>query len=164
MHIEFKRLSEVSPHDIIDLMNNPRLRQHMPLMQEAFTQEDCDSFIRGKEALWEEHGFGPWAFVADGRFAGWGGLQPEEGDADLALVLHPDYWGLGRRICNQIIQRGFKEMKLDSITILLPPSRTHVGGILRAGFRRDGELEIGEEQFIRYRMFSPHSETGASIS
>jgi hypothetical protein len=45
----------------------------------------------GWQGAWEEW-HGPWAFIVDGKFAGWGGLQPEEGDADLELVLHPDYW------------------------------------------------------------------------
>lgn len=42
----------------------------------------------GTEWLWSL------GFFVDGQFAGWGGLQQEDGDADLALVLHPDYWGL----------------------------------------------------------------------
>ena len=32
MRIEFKRLTEVERTDIIELMNHPRLRQHMPLL------------------------------------------------------------------------------------------------------------------------------------
>lgn len=164
MGIEFKRLSEVAPQDIIEQMNNPRLREHMPLAQGRFTEEDCAGFVRGKESLWEEYGYGPWAFVVDGEFAGWGGLQPEEGDADLALVLHPNYWGWGKRIYDQIIERAFGEMGFESITALLPPSRTRVGGMLRAGFQRDGELDVGGERFIRYRLFNPHPEKGASIS
>ena len=43
--------------------------------------------------MWDEHGYGPWAFIINGEFAGWGGLQPEQGEADFALVLHPDFWG-----------------------------------------------------------------------
>jgi len=31
-------------------------------------------WIAGKEKLWAEHGYGPWAFLIDGKFAGWGGL------------------------------------------------------------------------------------------
>lgn len=60
--------------------------------------------------------------MLDGKFVGWGGLQDENGDADLALVLHPDYWGLGKHIYNEIVDRAFNPMGFESITILLPPT------------------------------------------
>ena len=83
---------------------------------------------------------------------GWGGLQPEEGKADLALVLHPDDWGMGKLLYDKIIERAFSEMGFTSITILFPPSRTRLKGILRLGFEPDGEITIGGERFIRYRL------------
>ncbi len=88
MGIEFKRLSKVDTSDIIELMNDPLARRQMPLARDNFGEPECEAFIAAKERLWEEHGYGPWAFIVDGKFAGWGGLQPENGDADLGLVLH----------------------------------------------------------------------------
>jgi RimJ/RimL family protein N-acetyltransferase len=155
LHIEFKRLSDVNKSDIIDLMNDPRVRRQMPLTSDHFREADCDGFIAAKERLWVEHGYGPWAFVVDGTFAGWGGLQPEHGDADLAMVLHPTYWGIGKQIYDQIIQRAFGEMGFASITILFPPTRTRIKGILRLGFQPDGEVEIEGIRFIRYRLPAP---------
>ena len=152
MHIEFKRLSEVDKADLIDLMNDPRVRRQMPLTTDNFSDVDCDGFVAAKEQLWVEHGYGPWAFVVDGRFAGWGGLQPEHDDVDLALVLHPHAWGLGKHIYDEIIRRAFGEMGFESVTILFPPSRTRIKGILRLGFQPDGDVEIGGERFIRYRL------------
>ena len=93
--------------------------------------------------------------MIDGKFAGWGGLQPEEGDADLGLVLHPDYWGMGKVIYDEIIHRAFGEMGFESVTILFPPTRTRVKGILRLGFKPDGEVEAYGERFIRYRLYAP---------
>lgn len=60
--------------DIIELMNHPLLKRYMPLLSDKFTEDDCDKFIAAKEQLWAEHGYGPWAFVVDGKFADWGGL------------------------------------------------------------------------------------------
>lgn len=157
MHIEFKRLSEINKNDIIDLMNQPLLRRHMPLMGDSFTEEDCEAFVAAKENIWAENGYGPWAFVMDGKFAGWGGLQPENGDVDLALVLHPQFWGIGGMLYEKIIERAFVEMGLESVTILLPPTRTRVKGILSLGFVQEGEVDVGGEQFIRYRLNSPHN-------
>jgi ribosomal-protein-alanine N-acetyltransferase len=158
MDIVFKGLSEVDREDIIALMNHPLVRRQMPLTSDNFAESDCDRFIAAKESLWAEHGYGPWAFFIDGDFAGWGGLQPENGDADLGLVLHPDYWGTGKAIYDRIVAAAFGEMGFESVTILLPPSRTRVQAIFRLGFQPDGELEIEGERFLRYRLYAPPAE------
>jgi RimJ/RimL family protein N-acetyltransferase len=155
MQIEFKRLTEVDKPAIIQLHNNPLVRRQMPLFEGVFTMEDCNAFIAAKEKLWADYGYGPWAFVIEGEFAGWGGLQPEGEDADLGLVLHPDFWGTGKAIYEKVIDRAFSEMGFDSVTILFPPSRTRIKGILRLGFKPDGEVVIGDERFIRYRLLAP---------
>ena len=158
MHLEFKRMSEINNAEYVALHQNSLVRRQMPLMNEKFREKECKEWVAGKEKQWEEHGYGPWAFVIDGRFAGWGGLQYEDGDADLGLVLHPEFWGTGRHIYAEIIRRAFGEMGLGSATILLPPTRTRIKAILRLGFQPDGEVVIDGERFIRYRLFAPDRE------
>ena len=153
MNIEFKHLNEIDPAAIVDLMNNPLVRRQMPLLK-TFDLARCTAFVAGKEQLWRDYGYGPWAFVIDGEFAGWGGLQPEAGEADLALVLHPNYWGTGMTIYREVIKRAFGELGFESVTILFPPTRTRVKAILRLGFKVDGEVEVGGERFIRYRLLA----------
>lgn len=159
MHLEFRHLSEINQAEIIALNTNPLVRRQMPLSNDDFGEAECRVWVAGKERQWEQYGYGPWAFIVDGKFAGWGGLQYEQGDADLGLVLHPDFWGMGKIIYDEIIRRAFGEMELASVTILLPPTRTRVKGIRRLGFQLDGEVEIDGERFIRYRLFAPPKET-----
>jgi RimJ/RimL family protein N-acetyltransferase len=155
MKIEFKQLSEVSKQELIDLMNNPLVRRQIPLLSYEFDENICDQFIEAKEKMWNEYGYGPWAFMVNSQFAGWGGLQPENRDADLAIVLHPDYWGLGKSIYALITNKAFYEMKLTSITALFPPSRTRIKGFLKLGFEKETEVMIGDQHFIRYRIENP---------
>ncbi|MCB0195055.1 MAG: GNAT family N-acetyltransferase [Anaerolineae bacterium] len=155
MKIEFKRLTEVDKSAIIDLMNHPLVRRQMPLTRDNFDESDCDAFVTAKEQLWADYGYGPWAFVVDDQFVGWGGLQPENGEADLGLVLHPDHWGLGKALYDEIIARAFGEMGFNTVTVLFPPTRQRIKGLLKLGFREDGALEVGGERFIRYRLDKP---------
>jgi ribosomal-protein-alanine N-acetyltransferase len=150
--IVFTRLVEVDQTAIIELMNHPLVRRHMPLAAAGFGRAECDRFVAAKERLWEEHGYGPWAFIIDGEFAGWGGIQPEGGEADVGLVLHPKYWGAGKLLYGRIIAFAFGELGFSSVIALLPPSRTRVSGVLRLGFRPDGEMSIAGQRFIRYRL------------
>ena len=154
MNIEFKRLTEINISEIIELMNNPLVRRHMPLAQGHFDEAACSAFIVAKDQIWKEHGYGPWAFVVNGAFVGWGGLQPEHNDVEVALVLHPKAWGLGKALFDEIIRRAFGEMGLSSVVVLFPPSRTRVKALLRSGFKSDGELEIEGKRFLRYRLYA----------
>jgi RimJ/RimL family protein N-acetyltransferase len=150
--IEFRRLSDIDVGEIIKLVTHPLVRRHMPLSDENFGEAECRQWVQDKERQWQNYGYGPWAFMVDGKFVGWGGLQYEDGDPDLALVLHPQYWGIGKSIYDAIIHRAFGEMGFKSVTILLPPSRTRVHAILRLGFVLDGEVELFNQRFIRYRL------------
>ena len=155
IRIELCRLPEVDPADLIALMTHPLVRRHMPLTRDGFDQSACAAFVADKEAIWAERGFGPCGIVVDGAFAGWGGLQPEAGDVELALVLHPDHWGVGRRVTGLLLERAFGALGLESVTALIPPSRTRLSALRRLGFERDGEVEVDGEHFLRFRLHAP---------
>lgn len=150
--ITFTRLTKIPPAAIITLMNDPAVRRHLPLAQDGFGDVECDRFVATKERMWEEKGFGPWAFVLDDEFIGWGGLQPEGDDVDVGLVLSRKYWGAGLALYRRILAYAFEELCVDSVTALLPPSRTRVSALRRLGFREDGEIAIQDQRFIRYRL------------
>lgn len=150
--IEFVPLSEIDPASLIELMNNKKVARLMPLLSGAFSVENYHDFIRAKRQMWDQYGFGPWGIHIEGEFAGWGGLQPEQGDADFALVLHPNFWGWGGKIFARIKEWAFDQMKFDSITILFPPNRSNAKAIIRMGFTPDGELELNGEIFTRFRL------------
>ena len=150
--VAFRRLTEISPDSIIELMNDHAVRRHLPLARERFGVSACESFVAVKEQMWEESGFGPWAFVLDDEFIGWGGLQPEGDDVDLGLVLRRKHWGAGPVLFRKILTHAFEKLDVDSVIALLPPSRTRVGALRRLGFREDGEILIEDQRFVRYRL------------
>ena len=155
--VVFARLFEVAPAEIVALMNDPQVRRQLPLAKGEFTLDACARFVEGKERMWDEAGYGPWAFLVDDRFVGWGGLQPEGGDADIGLILGRDGWGLGRQIYERVLTFAFDELGLDSVIALLPPTRKRGGGLKRLGFEEDGELVIGGERFVRFRLYRPRT-------
>lgn len=150
--ISFRRLSDVSTDALIDLMNDPDVRRHLPLARGPFGLPECERFLAAKERIWEEHGYGPWAFFLDDDFVGWGGPQPEGDDVDLGLVLRRAYWGAGQALYRRLIDHAFEELGVDSVITLLPPSRTRLAGLERLGFREDGQLTIAGEVFKRFRL------------
>jgi len=148
-------LDTIAPERIIALHTNPEVLRHLPLAPDAFGPEACEAWISEKVGQWHTHGFGPWAILVDDEFAGWGGFQREAGDADLALVMFPEHWGMGPAICRRMIAIGFDELKLNRITALLPDSRTRDRAMARHGFTRSGERFIGAHRFARFVLECP---------
>ena len=47
--IRFRRLTGIEPEHIIELMNDPRVRRHLPLARGHFGPNDCARFVQSKE-------------------------------------------------------------------------------------------------------------------
>jgi RimJ/RimL family protein N-acetyltransferase len=149
--IEFVRLTEVPVQSVVELLNEPRNARHMPLSTQ-FTAESAAAWVEAKDAQWSTHGYGPWAVLVNGRFAGWGGFQREENGADFALVLAPDHWGHGSAITRAALDRGFDELGLDAVLIALPYTRSPDRAVRRFGFVPDGDVVYDGATFRQYRL------------
>lgn len=152
---EKKRLTEIDKSLVIALLNHPKVKKHMPLSVAHVGEKEYFDFIAAKEAIWAEKGFGPWAYLINGKFIGWAGLQPDGEDIEIAIVLDPLYWGQGQRIYQDLIRYAFSELNLSSVVIYLPPTRRHIRGLLKSGFIEDGEACFSGHRFIRYRLQAP---------
>jgi RimJ/RimL family protein N-acetyltransferase len=150
----FHPLAEIDGATWLTLLNDPEVHRHMPLGGTAWTASAAADWARGKDAQWTTNGYGPWALRVDGVFAGWGGFQKEGADADLGLVLLPQFWGHGARLHAAMLAKGFDELGLDSITILLPPSRVRMKGLVRLGYLPDGEIVYDGHRFLKFRMLA----------
>ena len=150
--VSFVRLPDVAIDDVVALLNEPRNARHMPLVGEPFTAATAADWVAAKDAQWQRNGYGPWAVLLDGEFAGWGGFQAEPEGADLALVLLPRFWGSGAVVARAMIDAGFSELGLEVILVSLPYSRRPGPVLARWGFAPDGEATHGGVRFQRYRL------------
>lgn len=150
--IVLARLRDVSLDDIADHMNDPRVAEHMPLLMHPWSRQDCEAFVRAKEACWERDGLGHWAILVDGLYAGWGGFQKEGGEWDFGLVLKPERFGLGPRLVRMALDLACADARIPYVTFLLPTSREHLRPLTRLGARFVGEAKHEGRVFLKYRM------------
>jgi ribosomal-protein-alanine N-acetyltransferase len=123
----------------------------MPLAGTLDAEQTAD-WARAKDSQWDANGYGPWALLINGQFAGWGGFEREEDAADFALVLLPRYWGHGAQITRLALQRGFDELGIEEVTIALPYTCSPEKVLARFGFIPNGEVSYGDTTFRRYRV------------
>jgi ribosomal-protein-alanine N-acetyltransferase len=149
--VDLVRLTDVPLEAVQTLLNEPRLRRHMPLSSDM-SREETAAWVRDKDSQWERNGYGPWAVLLDGEFAGWAGFQAEPTGADFALVLLPQHWGSGLAVARRALDRGFGELGLTEVLISLPFSRSPDRVVARLGFVPTGVTEHGELTFREYRL------------
>lgn len=137
---------------MLGVLNEPRTGRHMPLAGEQFTEASVAEWVVAKDGQWEVHGYGPWAVLVDGVFAGWGGFQHEENGAGFALVLKPTHWGHGAAVTRAALNRGFTELGLETVLVALPYSRNPDRVVARFGFVPDGEVDHAGTTFRQYRL------------
>ena len=151
MPITLAPLNIIAASEIMALHNHPKVRRHLPLAQGEFELTTYHNWLTSKEDLWNNYGYGPWAILIEEQFAGWGGFQSENDDADFGLVLKPEYWGFGKRIYQMMEFIAIHDFKLESITALLPLSRGQTRTMERLGFSADGHLCLTGITFRRWR-------------
>ncbi|MDW4500207.1 GNAT family N-acetyltransferase [Sulfitobacter sp. D35] len=150
--ISFTRLTEVPLVSLVAHMNDPRTREHMPLLTSHWTIEDAEAFVAAKEACWQRDGLGHWAILEGGRYVGWGGFQKEGEEWDFGLVLVPDAFGLGATIARKALAVARADARIPFIIFLLPPSRKHLGALDRMGAELVGEIEYDGAVFRKFRL------------
>ncbi len=152
MDITLTALTNIPRQTFIELMNLPEVKKHMPLIEGTFTVANYHAFIAAKQQLWTAHGYGPYAILINGTFAGWGGLQQEGEDVDLALVLHPNLWGHGLKLLELFQKQAFDDMALPTITALLPTSRLNSRALRRLGFIATQPVQLNGHSFTRFSL------------
>lgn len=157
--ITFTRLTEAPFEEVVRILNEPRITRHMPLSS-PFDPDDARSWISAKDSQWEENGYGPWAIMIDGAFAGWGGFQREEDGPDFGLVLLPEFWGSGLEISRRILRWGFEAGEFPEVSVLLPTTRRPERVLKGHGFEPMGEIDYDGIPFLRFRLTRAAWESG----
>ena len=150
--VDLVRLTEVPLADVVALLAEPRNARHLPLAGGTTTEASTADWVRSKDALWETDGYGPWAVLLDGGFAGWGGFQREEHGPDFALVLRPACWGAGALVTRVALRRGFEELGFPAVTVALPLTRNPDRALARLGFEPAGATAFAGVPFRLYRL------------
>ncbi|MEM9584936.1 MAG: GNAT family N-acetyltransferase [Pseudomonadota bacterium] len=150
--IEFTRLPEIDPSEIVAHMSDPRVAEHMPLLNYEWDEAAAAKFVATKEACWNRDGLGHWAILSDGKYVGWGGFQKEGCEWDFGLVLKPESFGLGTRVSRKAIDFAIADKRIPFVTFLLPPSRKYLGALDRLGAVFVGEQAYDGETFLKFRL------------
>ncbi len=153
--ITFTRFGDIALEDLCAHMSDPRVGEHLPLLDGAWSMEKTIALVEAKEAAWARDGLGHWAFLRGQTYLGWGGFQKEGDEWDFGLVLRPAFFGVGIRIAKQALAFAREHEDIPYVTFLLPPSRTRLGALHRLGASYVETIQHAGEAFQKFRLDTP---------
>lgn len=119
--IRYLPFDQVSEIDFISLLNRPKIREH--LMEHGFFDESTiKEWIKSKLEVDTVPGCRLRAIVSDNRLVGWCGIQLENKQYELAVVLDESVWGLGKQVFAEMMTWA-KEFGLQSVYLHLLNTR-----------------------------------------
>ena len=121
----------------------------MPLADGRVSDEWINDWIDSKKSLSTNTPFDTYQIWINDEFCGWAGIQPDEDCFEMAVVLKPVFWGLGKVLANDLIQK-YKDSNTDRpLYIYLPYSRNVHLLSKRFKLALTGEIEISGIKFAK---------------
>lgn len=155
--MDLRPLALAENTDLLELLNHPSVTLHMPLSTGKVDESWVENWKKSKSQQWGNPEFGPWAVYLNGKFAGWSGVQPDLDDqAELAVVLMPWAWGVGRDVVDRVLA-SWREADNEQrrIFVYFPESRKASRFSNRLGLSFDSLHEFEGKRFERYELLKP---------
>lgn len=148
-NIEYVKLTEINPDEFISLLNKQKIREHL-IEHELFDESRVKQWLESKIEVDLIQGCKVRAIVIDKQLAGWCGIQNENKNYEIAVVIDEDYWGLGRIIFRDIMVWA-KELGHKTIYIHLLYTRPEYK-YLRKMSKKVYESELLGSKFTTYEL------------
>jgi len=149
--IEYKyvQLEQLNPDDLISMLNKQRVREHL-IDHELFNSNSINSWINDKSEINSTKGCRVRGIVTGISVAGWCGIQLEDGKYEIAIVLDEQYWGIGKRVFNDIMNWA-KELGHEEVFIHFLHTRPEYK-FLRKISKKVFETEMFGRKFTTYQL------------
>ncbi|MFL0809845.1 MAG: N-acetyltransferase [Agarilytica sp.] len=119
--LEYIKLDQIDPNALLPLLNKPSTREHL-VDHEIFDTEKVTLWVQSKIDVDATKGCRVRAIMANKQLAGWCGIQFEDGNYEIAIVIEDNYWGIGIAVFYELMDWA-KEFGHPTIFIHLLSSR-----------------------------------------
>lgn len=147
--LNYLPFDQVNPDDFIDLLNKPKIRKHL-IGHDQFTPDSVRSWMQSKIGVDAEPGCRVRAVTCDHTLMGWCGIQHEEGQYEIAIVIDEQFWGQGRKIFQQLMAWA-KELGHQEVFIHFLHTRPEYR-FLKKIASRVYETELFGSRFTTYQL------------
>jgi ribosomal-protein-alanine N-acetyltransferase len=121
--------------------------------------EKVERFIANQQVHWDQHGYGNWGLLPDGKaeIIGWAGLQylPELDETEVGFLLDRPFWGKGyaTEAALASLRFGFEHCELDhTIALVHPENHASRRVIEKCGMEVVDSLTLWGIELMRFQI------------
>ncbi len=109
---KYEKMNDVNPDDFISVLNDEKIRSHL-VAHDFFDSVTIREWVKEKTKYDDMPGCRLRAIIVDNKLAGWCGIQKDNENYEIAMVISKSYWGLGTLVFRDL-RSWAKELKLVS--------------------------------------------------
>ncbi len=147
--IRYVKLNKANPDDFLSLLNHQKTREHL-IEHDQFDRSSIIQWIESKNKVDSIEGCKVRAILNDDQLVGWCGIQLENGQYEIAIVIDEKYWGLGKTVFFDIMEWA-KELGHNELLIHFLHTRPEYK-FLRKMSKRVYQSELLGDQFTTYQL------------
>ncbi|WP_428634815.1 GNAT family N-acetyltransferase [Sedimenticola sp.] len=147
--ISYLTLDQANPEALMVLLNEPLIRRHL-IEHEPFDHGRLMQWVSDKLMIDRTPGCKIRAVTHQGRLAGWCGIQKEQGEYEIAIVLGDAFWGLGREVFRDLMEWAGELGHHEVLIHLLETRREY--RFLKKLASVVQQTTIADRQFTTYRL------------
>jgi len=95
--ISYLKFNKINPSDFLSLLNSEKIRKHL-IKHELFTIETLTVWMDSKTDVDAKHGCRVRGIIYEGELIGWCGIQLENEQYEMAMIIDERHWGLGKKV------------------------------------------------------------------
>ncbi|MBB1487178.1 N-acetyltransferase [Oceanospirillum sp. D5] len=100
--LEYVSFEEIAPTDFLPILNKSSTRTHL-IAHEVFDLESVNAWMQGKIAVDAMPGCQVRAIRIDHQLVGWCGIQLENDQYEIAIIIDDAHWGLGKTVFRDLM-------------------------------------------------------------
>lgn len=149
MNIEYVKFTEIDTDDFVALLNKETIREHL-IEHELFDIGSVNAWVKSKLEIDSTTGCKVRAILSNNQLAGWCGIQLEDGEYEIAIIIDDSLWGAGKKIFSDIMYWA-KELGHENILIHFLDSRPEYK-FLRKISKKVYTSELLGRKFTTYQL------------
>ena len=147
--LEYVKFNEVNINDFKNLLNKPKVREHL-IKHQLFDLDTVNSWVEEKIEVNSLQGCRVRAIYLNNALAGWCGIQLEQGKYEIAIVLDDKFWGIGKSVFADMMGWA-REFGHDEVYIHFLHTRPEYR-FLRKMSKKVYETELLGKKFTSYQL------------
>ena len=118
---KYEKINDINPDDFISVLNDEKIRNHL-VAHDFFDSVTIREWVKEKTKHDNMSGCRIRAIIVDSKLAGWCGIQKDNENYEIAMVISKKYWGLGTLVFRDL-RSWAKELGHNEVTVHLLETR-----------------------------------------